>query len=198
MPTGYTSEIYEGKEVSLKDYILRCARAFGATAVMRDEPLSKEIPVFQPNDYHLKQKTFAQQELIKYQNMSLEDAQKLINQEYDEKVRATDESLNKNNKLKQRYERLLIKVKAWEPPTVEHKELKEFAIRQLKESIYYDCSTECLNYPTKQDPKEWLNRKIETYQKDIEYHQKSWNREVERTNQRNEWIKKLKESIDQI
>lgn len=35
MPTGYTSEIYQGEEVSPKDFLLTCARAFGATISMR-------------------------------------------------------------------------------------------------------------------------------------------------------------------
>jgi hypothetical protein len=34
MPTGYTAAIYEGKKVSGKDFLLTCARAFGALIVI--------------------------------------------------------------------------------------------------------------------------------------------------------------------
>lgn len=37
MPTGYTSPLYEGKEISFEQFALRCARNFGALVMMRDE-----------------------------------------------------------------------------------------------------------------------------------------------------------------
>lgn len=52
MPTGYTSPLYEGKEISFEQFALRCARNFGALVMMREEPLDTPIPEkFNPCEY---------------------------------------------------------------------------------------------------------------------------------------------------
>lgn len=38
MPTGYTADIKDG--ITFRDFALRCARAFGATIMQRDEDIS--------------------------------------------------------------------------------------------------------------------------------------------------------------
>src|SRR5665213_2401224 len=44
MPTGYTSKLYEGKDQSFNEFVMRCARAFGALITMRDDPSDAPIP----------------------------------------------------------------------------------------------------------------------------------------------------------
>ena len=46
MPTGYTSGVATGEIKDFKTYALQCARAFGACIMLRDEPMSDEIPKF--------------------------------------------------------------------------------------------------------------------------------------------------------
>ena len=51
MPTGYTDLINNG--CTFNEFVMGCARAFGATIDMRDEPLGAEIPEkFELSDYH--------------------------------------------------------------------------------------------------------------------------------------------------
>ena len=38
MPTGYTLDLYNGKDITFEEFVLKCARAFGALIDMRDEP----------------------------------------------------------------------------------------------------------------------------------------------------------------
>ena len=38
MPTAYTEPIYAGENITVKEYIARCARAFGPLSYLRDEP----------------------------------------------------------------------------------------------------------------------------------------------------------------
>lgn len=52
MPTGYTADVADGKITDFVEYALQCARAFGACIMLRDEPISSEIPEFQPSDYN--------------------------------------------------------------------------------------------------------------------------------------------------
>jgi len=37
MPSGYTSDLYEGKNISFTQFALQCARAFGAAIDQRDD-----------------------------------------------------------------------------------------------------------------------------------------------------------------
>jgi polyhydroxyalkanoate synthesis regulator phasin len=198
MPSGYTSPIYEGKNISAKEYILRCARAFGATIMMRDEPLDAEIPVFEPDTYHLEQVEELKKELQKYKEMTLEEAQKILDEEYGATVKRIKTTIEKKNELKQRYMKILNEVKTWTPPTSEHIRLKEFAIEQLEQSIDWDCDTSYLQIPEKETPEEWLKRKISKIEWDIAYHTKKWVEEVQRTKERNEWIKQLKDSLESL
>jgi len=40
MPSGFTSDIYDGKKITFKDFTLKCARAFGACIHLRDDPIT--------------------------------------------------------------------------------------------------------------------------------------------------------------
>lgn len=44
MPTGYTQDLADGKDVTFEQFAMKCARAFGALIEMRDEPMDAEIP----------------------------------------------------------------------------------------------------------------------------------------------------------
>jgi hypothetical protein len=195
MPTGYTSPIYEGQEMSGEEFILRCARAFGATIMMRDEPLDKPIPEFEPSDYHIKQLNRAKSNMEKYKAMTFDELSKEVEEVYKANVDNYNKTLNDKHELFIRLNNTLREVEAWNPPTEEHKELKSYAIDQLKQTIEYDCSTKYLSEPVKLDPIEWFNEKIERCKKDIEYHTKEWNEEVKRTNNRNKWVKQLRDSL---
>lgn len=53
MPTGYTASVADGTTTTLRAFALQCARAFGATVTMRDDPMSAEIPErFEPGGFY--------------------------------------------------------------------------------------------------------------------------------------------------
>ncbi|AQY37887.1 hypothetical protein P4V72_30790 [Bacillus thuringiensis] len=197
MPTGYTSDIYEGKDVSSSNYILKCARAFGALIEMRDYPMDAEIPEFKVSEYHLEHEEAAKNELKRYENMSVEEAEKDLEEVYKRKVASNREVIKKKEKLKQRYMYVLAGVKQWEPPTEEHIKLKEYAIEQLETSIYHDCNTEYYERePYKQTGAEYLKEMIKRCEDNVLYHQKEYLQEVQRVNNRNNWVKELKLSLE--
>ncbi|MBS3155164.1 hypothetical protein J4404_01555, partial [Candidatus Woesearchaeota archaeon] len=75
MPTGYTYIIGE-KDITFKEFALRCARGFGALVEMRDDSLEARIPnKFYPCSYHKEQIGEAQKQLDRVQNMSLKEVQ---------------------------------------------------------------------------------------------------------------------------
>jgi hypothetical protein len=200
MPTGYTSEIYEGKEVSGKKFIMDCARAFGACIMMRDEPNNAEIPEeFKPSTYHKEQIERGKSELKKYQDMTIEEAQNFIDEEYETTIKNNKEQIKNKMDLRNRYLNTLSEVMEWQTPTEDHINLKEFAIKQLKESIDFDCGVSYYNKEVvKYSPEEWLDIKINSCLRDIEYHTKENNAEIKRVTERNKWIKDLRNSLENI
>ena len=92
----------------------------------------------------------------------------------------------------------MLQVEAWSPPTGEHNELKLFMIRQIKNSIDFDCD---LEYMTKElaGPKEttetYLKNRIEWLKEDIERYIKSIAEEEENQKFAVKWIKDLAESV---
>jgi hypothetical protein len=197
MPTGYTSEIYEGKEVTGKKFLMDCARVFGACIMMRDEPADAEIPEsFQLSTYHKEQIDKAKDELKRFQSMSIEEIQNTIDKEYEETLRYNKEKIKEYVERRNRYLNTLADVISWTPPTKNHKELKEFAIQQLKDSMNFDCNISYYEEEVvKQTPEEWLKTKIDKCLKDIDYHAKENQEEIERTDDRNKWIKELRDSL---
>jgi hypothetical protein len=142
MPTGYTECISKG--VSFEKFVMTCARAFGACIEMRDDSLSVPIPEeFKPSTYHIDALATAQTELEHLSTVTIDGAEWRANVEYNHLVAERNEYIKKNVELLQKYNDMLFKVGAWQPPTPDHIELKKFMLQQLKESMKFDSM---LNY----------------------------------------------------
>ena len=198
MPTGYTVDIAKG--ITFEKYALGCARAFGACISMRDDSQDREIPdKFKPSDYHKKTRNNAKEKLEGLEMISLEEAQLRADQEYKDEIARKKSYIEECSDLEQKYRTMLSKVRAWQPPTKDHVEFKNFMEKQIVSSIDFDCDT---TYSFKELEKlkrltgqEWIDKKRKEFLRDIAYHSKEWAKELERVSGRNEWIKALKESL---
>jgi hypothetical protein len=75
MPTGYTSDLYGGKEQDFRSFALSCARAFGALITMRDDPVDTPIPErFEPSTYSDRELSRAQDRLIELSDLTEAEA----------------------------------------------------------------------------------------------------------------------------
>jgi len=196
MPTAYTAAIDE--DISFERFVMRCARAMGACIMLRDESLDVEIPEsFKASEYNLKELQKAEIELAKLQQISIKDADKEAKKEYDAEVIIAKEFTDRKNALKAKYQKMLRRVYVWQVPSEDHVGLKEFMIKQIQESIDFDCNT---NYYTENIPKlksgiEWLNSKIKRTFNDINYHTNAQMKKEELTISRNLWLKQLRDSL---
>lgn len=194
MPTGYTAGIYDGKDVSAEDFILRCARAFGATITMRDDPLDKPIPdAFEPSSYHAERLAESESELERYENMTVDEMRAEQEREHEEALRHHAEAERKNTERQARYEKVLWGVQRWQPPTTEHEALKAFCIEQLRTSLKYDCHH--TEPPTKQPLDVWWSEKLEVIRGNIRYHTEEHAKEIERAKGRTKWVRQLQASL---
>lgn len=196
MPTGYTAGIEDGTIKTAEEFLLKCARAFGACVDMRDEPLSKPIQRFEPSDYHKNALEKAKNNYEKYHAMSIEEAEIEVRIAHNKKVSDAKKYLAEKIKINKRYAEILSKVKQWQPPTDEHKDLKRFAIEQIEMCIDNNISYyERMITSVMQSGQEWLTSNLEQSLKDIEYHTNEWEKEIERCNSRNLWVDLLRESL---
>lgn len=195
MPTGYTADLYDGNEVSFSDFVMHCARAFGALVTMRDSPSDAEVPdEFTPSDYHRTELDRARVRLAEVEAWTPEDAHRAAADSHAEALGAWMEAQQRRRDVRGRYEAMLEQVQAWTPPTDEHQDLKDFMVQQLTESIRFD--TEYTWPQPAEVPAGRFKRKQQTQAlKDINYHTEQYAKDVERAHSRTAWVRDLRDSL---
>ncbi len=196
MPTGYTADVANGKITDFTEYALQCARNFGACIMLRDEPLSGEIPEFEPSDYYDRSLVEAQVELAEFLAMSELQRRKLHADEHAKNVETADRGIAEKQAERDRYEAMLEKAKAFKSPSREHDNYTKFLVEQLESSIDFDCNTKYYDDLKKPVPFEsWQSKKNEDLRKSVAYHQRALREEIERVEGRNKWVHQLKEAL---
>ena len=195
MPTGYTDKIKDG--ISFNEFIMNCARAFGALVTIRD---SMGVPIpqkFEPSDYHKKEAKKYEGELKRLKELSLKEAEIESKKEFEEEKTTVENLMKESEELELKYRDMLLKANEWIPPSLDHGGLKKFMIRQIEDSIKFDCGSDYWknNYPKLSTPEDWLRNKKIKAERDILYHQKHDFEERERTDGRNLWLTRLRDSL---
>jgi hypothetical protein len=92
-----------------------------------------------------------------------------------------------------RYEAMLLRVEAWEPPTSEHEGLKRFMAEQLRSSMSFD------RYkspgPQRLTGPIWLAEEREKAARELEHAEEALREEEERCRDANAWIDALDASL---
>lgn len=193
MPTGYTSEIYNGKELSLKEFALTCARQFGACIRLRDEPITGDIPVFEPERYHLDELEKNKQEQQAFFSMTEDQLREQYQKEVEEDRQHIAQMNEQSQQIKKRYDKLLLEVRQWVPPTPDHHNLKTFMIDQIERSYGVDCFEYKSHMPTTFE--KWKEDKINKFIRDDKYHREGYEKECTNVARSNAWVNALKGSF---
>ncbi len=197
MPTGYTADIKNG--ITFEQFVLGCARAFGACVSLRDEPSSTPIPdEFKPNEYYIAEIAKAKASLAKLKSLTPKEIHREAEKDYKKQLKSHENMLVAKCDLLGKYMSMLEQVKAWQPPTPEHQGLKDFMIQQISTSIEHDCDIKWLKSlkPKKMTDADWISKQIESAKSYLEYHTKENKEEIERARERTAWIKALRKSLN--
>ena len=194
MATGYTCEIKNGQ--TFKEFIMGCAKAFGALVTMRDEPADAKIPIFKPSTHHQENVDKLKAELVSYEKMSPEDCTARALSAFEKAKDSYNKSLCKKAALSLKYDSMTIEVEAWKPPTDDHVGLKDFMLDQIKISKENDCNTSYISIPKKQTGDEWLAENLEISMQSLAYHTKEIKEDKTKIDGRNEWVADLKKSLN--
>lgn len=193
MATGYTADIAKG--ITFRKFALDCARAFGACITIRDEPGGGEaIPAqFNPSEHHEKELAQARARLDVLNSLTSEEVARKADSHNRDALDTFNAREKEKSDLKAKYDAMLAQVKAWNPPTPSHVDMKTFMVEQIEKSIQWDCSPG--SKPKELDAKTWLRTQIESALWDIGYHEREHAAEVLRARQRTEWVKALRDSL---
>jgi hypothetical protein len=200
--TGYTQELIDS-DLDFTGWAFLCARAMGVCITMRDEPLSTPIPEeFKPSEYHLEAYQKAEATVATLEKMSHAKRISWGNQQKKKQIKILGDLAvkNDNNRILVKMQLILQKTHEWQPPTEDHKKFKDFMVQQLTDSI--SSSSSGLNYYKEEQqklstrtPLEHFNIELDKARRDVSYHKKEWDEEVKRTEERNKWIKSLRDSL---
>lgn len=193
MPTGYTAEVAEGKVTDFRTFALRCARAFGATIMQRDDPMSDLPKLREESPYYREALERAQARYAELHAMSREEIQRAAEADYADLMRGYRERLAEMALTRGRYESMLAEVLAWAPPTPEHAKLKEFMEEQLRQSLQFDIYepdvTPC------RSSTEWRAEEIRRAEERVAYAAKRLAEEKKAVAGANAWIQALYNSL---
>lgn len=191
MPTGYTSDIYNGKDVSFKDFALNCARAFGACVMQRDDPADEKPKIMPEESYHA--------DKLKEVGKFKKPTKTQYNNYIKEQIAYCQESIDKKKKLQKAYTAKIKEAQNWTPPTSDHEGLKKFMIAQLTESMEFDCiythNESELNKLNEMTYNDYLIQEKQNHKWLIKYHTKYLEKDLNNIRQRNKWIQDLYNSL---
>lgn len=195
MPTGYTSDLYDGKDVSFETFALKCSRAMGAAIHQRDDSGDAEISLREVSDYYLERIQKAKADLSRALERSYDEWDKM----QDEEIRSAEEyrkNYIKDQRTRMRlYEKMLDEVIAWVPPTDKHQGLKDFMIQQLESSIDFDGTDYVPSVPERLGVEEYADIKIAAASKAVSNVVESLDKERKSVQSQNEWVIQLRDSL---
>lgn len=197
MAIGYIYLVKEGK-TTFRKFALECARQLSPVVYTEMEELPSGTPIpdeFKPHPYHKEEIERAKKNLERAKAMTIEEAEIKVEGIYNECIRSNNETRKKREETRVRYESMLEKVRAWDPPTPDHTNLKDFMISELEQSIERDCPTSCLSEPERQTGEEYKAILIRQAESDIARHEKGWEEDVKGAREITDWVRALKDSL---
>lgn len=194
MPTGYTAKLME-KGQDFRSFVLTCARGMGACIMQRDDPMDQPPAKQKPSEYASKALKDAEKKLAKMKGMSAAKQRSHGEDLRSDAVASAMQSHHKALEEESRLERMAAQVRAWTPPTGDHKGLKDFMLEQIKISSHGDWCAKYVEEAKAKTPEAYFAEAVSKTARDLNYYAEEHAKEVARTNERNEWIEQLYRSL---
>lgn len=201
----YVIPLENDENITFQQFAIGCLRNFGIYTHFNEEQRKKL------EDYILPSKFCANDHFLDKYNEIKERYGNLLNNpkseeeleaEYEEYARnvisSNDFRIKRSKTLRERYEKMLSKVRTWVPPTEEHNGIKSFMEKQLLDSIEEDCDDLYLERITPKD--EWIKSKkdyshfIDTMNSYLEMYKKG----VASAEKATQFIKEFSDSIKDV
>jgi len=197
MPTGYTAKLMDEGQ-PFRDFVMGCARAMGALVTMRDDPSDAEIPErFECSKYYPKAEQEARARVALLEGMSDTERVAFGEQQRDAELARHREVVAEAEKANARLEAMADEVRTWVPPTTDHIGLRDFMIEQLYISAATDTYTpRRVAVLEAMTPVALWEEALTGAREHLECATKGLREEAERIAGRNEWVAKLRASLE--
>lgn len=197
MPTGYTAPVVDGETYQARDYIGQCARAFGAFMHQRDESSSAAPREPEISSSYFKYAANAEAELTRLKTWTPER----IETEHAEYVKKVEERNRKAQReydqTKARIEFMLKQVREWQP-NEQAQPIKEFAIKQLEETMRFDCGNGPYLSEIESDSQKWHAESLAFAEKEATYYREKMEEGIRLQIERQAYARAVLDSIAQI
>jgi len=193
MPTGYTA-IFTEREVTFREYALRCARAFGACILQRDDDVDQPPKHREEASYYQESVDRDMRELDRFLSLTREQQVEELEAKAEESRQYRIKSQRERTMLEARLREVLGQVSAWKAPTQEHENYKKFMIDQINSTLDFDCGYREYTDPTKVKAATPAEHLAELKQH-LDYSITGRDEERERCRQANDWIDALYASL---
>lgn len=196
MPTGCTAAVADGEVTTLREFTLKCARAFIG---QRDDPPDAEIPKVQTPDVarHLEALDAARTRLHWLRSLPAVRVIAEATAALDAADAARAARRAKTRATQERYVAMLAQVATWKTsPQLEP--LRAFMLQQLCESMRYDCEEPNEPDPTRPGSATWYVEETRQAEWTINYHEKSIAEAYERAEAGTAWLTALWASLEDV
>ncbi len=194
MPTGYTAPIIESKKpITLRQYALRCARAFGACLNMRDDDMDLPPPQsLQPDEdsYHVESLAKAHSTIKRLSRMTKAQKKAYNIKRRKAQLRSLTKGKVRADVERARYAAMRNEVQAWDAPA-ELANLKEFMLSQIEVSASDRMTDYYANEIAKLGKVDYYRNDLDGAIRDIEYHTEKIAKERQGIEQANQWLATL-------
>jgi hypothetical protein len=161
MANGLTHAIACGAATDLRTFLWQAANSYGMPA----QPVPLEGMYEQPAQL-LDAIKEAEDQIATIQTWSTEEAERQAEQHYREQLRHYHTHNQKQQALKNRYERMKSLVEAWEAPSPEHENFKSYMLKNIQESLDHDVRP--FNAPRHLNGEDYVREEIELYRHIVE------------------------------
>lgn len=196
MPTGYTYAVQEGKVTTLDDFAQSCARAFLWQARDSEEKdLRRLVQSSHDKEYYERQVEQTTKEFKHLMTLSDEQWLDVYTVATEEHEAEQDERIARKMAEKARYESMIEKVRQWIPPSFEHEDLKDFMLKQLEDSLSFDCGDIMMERTAMPSFDAWRKYELMTAEQNMFRANNELIRVSSRDNSSTVWVDQLLESV---
>lgn len=205
MPTTWTQGIVDKKDLTGKDFLIRFSKSRGELHHMESRPTDAypEFRTLNVQKYHDNIKAL-QDELDEVNSLGEWGLKSRWNDSNQQEQLKFNGAARRDYELRNRYDKIIEDVKAWEPHTPSLQKLQRDAIEHLEYVREFDCrpvdwrETESNLYKPIlfATPEEWKEATVEGLEKQIAYNKKQLAEEIQRTHKDNLFISDLISSLE--
>jgi len=193
MGTGLAHKVAENEGMTLRDTLIEATRQLGHNYGYEGPGGDDLISERDVSDYYKRKLDEAKQELAEWRAMSLDERVSKVRDMREKDVAYHEKSAERDIAAADRLDAILEQAELWQPPTPKHEKLKEIVTKQLREAAE---SARDVSYI---ETFRSMSVDVDDYESELESkvvrYTEHWQREVQRVNETNEWLRQLREAL---